>query len=66
MNTQAIEQFEVINSEKLAAVEGGVGYKWRCSDGFTSAWHMFRNTAQTNANNYMLRNRGVFCTVDFA
>lgn len=66
MNTKTMKQFNVLNADALAAVEGGWGYRWRCNNGKTSAWHMFRDTAQSNANNYMLRNPGTICTVDYA
>ncbi|HEP1835259.1 TPA: ComC/BlpC family peptide pheromone/bacteriocin [Streptococcus suis] len=69
MNTKTMEQFNMLNADTLATIEGGgifIGFRWVCTDGKKSAWHMFKGTAQDNANNYMLRNPGVTCTVDHA
>lgn len=47
-----LNNFKTLNEQELATVEGGWGYRWRCSDGFVSSWHMFYNTARTNAENH--------------
>ncbi|MCK1221403.1 ComC/BlpC family peptide pheromone/bacteriocin [Streptococcus uberis] len=63
MNTNIFEQFTQISDENLAKIEGGVGYRWHCSDGFSSAWHAFRKTAENNARGYEKIHRGVTCSV---
>ncbi|KXT74284.1 hypothetical protein STRDD10_01034 [Streptococcus sp. DD10] len=57
-----VKDFTVLTNEELATVSGGWGYTWGCSDGHTSAWHLFRNTAQQNADTYA-RVHGVICGV---
>ncbi|KIS08005.1 bacteriocin [Streptococcus equi subsp. zooepidemicus Sz16] len=32
MNTKTIEQFSTMTADMLAGVEGGWGYRWRCTD----------------------------------
>lgn len=58
-----LNNFKTLNEKELATVEGGLGYRWRCSDGTVSAWHMFRGTAQTNADNHEALYPGVVCRV---
>lgn len=41
-----------VTETEMMHVHGGAGYFWRCSCGYKSAWHMYKNTAQTNANNH--------------
>lgn len=52
MNTKNSKQFTELTKKDLSMVIGGAGYRWRCSDGFSSAWHAFRNTAESNAKAY--------------
>lgn len=40
-----------------------MGYRWHCSDGFSSAWHAFRKTAENNTRGYEKIYRGVTCSV---
>ncbi|AIA67625.1 TPA: ComC/BlpC family leader-containing pheromone/bacteriocin [Streptococcus equi subsp. zooepidemicus] len=63
MNTKTIEQFSTMTADMLAGVEGGWGYRWRCTDGYTSAWHLLRDTAQENADNHMILYPGTVCRV---
>lgn len=53
LNIKSIEPLEFVNNEALTHVEGGVGYRWICSQNgkhtYTSAWHLSYGTALTNA-----------------
>ncbi len=46
MNPKTMKQFNTLNADVLATVEGGVGYTWACLDGKSSHWHLFRSTAK--------------------
>ncbi|MFS9027920.1 bacteriocin [Streptococcus cristatus] len=59
MDTKVMSQFEVMDEDMLTAIEGGWGYVWRCSDGYVSAKHVFRFTAQENADNHVALYGGV-------
>ena len=44
---------QIVTKEEMSKVQGGWGYRWNCPQcGYTSAWHMYKNTAQTNARNH--------------
>jgi bacteriocin-like protein len=63
MTKEISQKFETINNQALSTIEGGLGYRWACSDGTKSAWHAKKATAQANANSYMKIHRGVVCSV---
>lgn len=39
-----------VQESEMMQIHGGVGYFWRCSCGYKSAWHAVKTTAQSNAN----------------
>ncbi|CAM4120921.1 hypothetical protein AT575_06110 [Streptococcus penaeicida] len=63
MNLHLLDQFTQISDENLTEIKGGAGYRWHCSDGFTSNWHAFSNTAKNNARAYEKIHKGVTCSV---
>ncbi|NGL84031.1 ComC/BlpC family peptide pheromone/bacteriocin [Streptococcus equi] len=67
MNATLLEQFVVLNPTELAAVEGGWGYIWKCTQNgkptYSSAWHGLYHTAAQNAQNHMDLYPGSICRV---